>query len=84
MWLIKHAFKLVDFDGKIQQNFKIETYDIQCLKDHATFAIFLVKVSPHMVVMFDEIINLVGLNAALQGMPIRLQGQSRSQFEPIC
>jgi hypothetical protein len=37
-----------------------------------------------MVVMFDEIINLVGLNATLQGMPIRLQGQSRSQFEPIC
>jgi hypothetical protein len=37
-----------------------------------------------MVIMFDEINNLVRLNAILQGMPTGLWGQSRSQFKSIC
>jgi hypothetical protein len=36
-----------------------------------------------MVIMFDEINNLVRLNAILQGTPIGLWGQSRSQSKSI-
>jgi hypothetical protein len=48
-----------------------ETNDGKCLKNDASFAL-LTKVSPHMVIMFDEINNLVRLNAILQGTPIGL------------
>jgi hypothetical protein len=37
-----------------------------------------------MVIMFDEINNIVRLNVILQGMPIGLWGQSRSQSKSIC
>jgi len=48
-----------------------ETNDGQCLKNDASFAL-LVKVSSHMVIMFDEINNLVRLNVTLQGTAIGL------------
>jgi hypothetical protein len=60
-----------------------ETNDGQCLKNDASFAL-LVKVSSHMVIMFDEINNLVRLNVTLQGTAIGLWGQSRSQSKSIC
>ncbi len=73
----------MDLDGEIPWNFMInETNDGKCLKNDASFAL-LTKVSPHMVIMFDEINNLVRLNAILQGTPIGLWGQSRSQSKSI-
>jgi hypothetical protein len=70
--VVKWAFNLVDLDGEIPKNLMInETNDGQCLKNDTSFA-FLVKVCPHMVIMFDEINNLVRLNVILQGTPIGL------------
>ncbi len=56
--VIKWAFNLTDLDGEIPWNLMInETNDGQCLKNDTSFAL-LAKVSPHMVIMFNEINNL--------------------------
>jgi len=48
----------MDLDGEIPWNLMInETNDGQCLKNDTSFAL-LAKVSPHMVIMFNEINNL--------------------------
>jgi hypothetical protein len=70
--VVKWAFNLANLDGEIPQNLMInETNNKQCLKNDASFAL-LAKASPRMVIMFDEINNLVRLNAILQGTPIGL------------
>jgi len=56
--VIKWAFNLTDLDGEIPWNLMInETNNGQCLKNDTSFAL-LAKVSPHMVIMFNEINNL--------------------------
>jgi hypothetical protein len=48
-----------------------ETNEGPCLKDDVTFAL-LIAISSHMVTILNEIDNLLGLDATLNGEPIRL------------
>jgi hypothetical protein len=43
-----------------------------CLKDDVTFAL-LIAIFPHIVTMFNELVNFLGLDVILNGKPIGLE-----------
>jgi len=69
---IKWGFTISDLQAEDQANLILEdTSKGPCLKDDVVFAL-LIAIFPCMVTMFNEIDNLLGLDAILNGKPIGL------------
>jgi hypothetical protein len=61
-----------NFQLKNQTNLTLEETNESHLKDDATFTLLTI-IFPHMVTMFNELDNLLGLDTILNGKPIGLR-----------
>jgi len=69
---IRWGFTISDLQAKDQANLILEdTRKGPCLKDDVAFAL-LIAISPYTITMFNQIDNLLGLDAILNGKPIGL------------
>ncbi len=70
---IGQGFTISDLQAKDQANLTLEeTNEGSHFKDDVIF-VLLIVISPHTIIMLNEIDNLLGLDAILNGKPIRLR-----------
>ncbi len=73
------GFTISDFQPKDQVDLTLEEINEgSCLKDDVTFALFI-TIFPHIVTMFNELLNFLGWDVILNGEPIGLENHGSRQ-----
>jgi len=76
---IGQGFTISDLQAKDQANLTLEeTNEGSHFKDNVIF-VLLIVISPHTITMLNEIDNFLGLDAILNGKPIRLRNHASQQ-----